>query len=119
MAEKEITLTLKKEWFDMIRSGKKKFEYRDIKDYWLKRICGSVFSADELYQTRLGKVIMPYGVDRIRFKNGYNADSPQFVIEWKELRVGYPIEGLCPPNTDLNKKVFCLVLGDIIDYCNT
>ena len=118
MAKNEITLTLKKEWFDMIRSGKKKFEYREIKDYWVKRLCGSVFNDGEL-PLRNVTLIMPYGVDRIRFKNGYNSDSPQFVIEWKELRIGYPIAGLCPPDTDLNKKVFCLVLGDIIDYCNT
>lgn len=34
---KTLTLSLKKKWFDMIKSGIKKEEYRDIGDYWFKR----------------------------------------------------------------------------------
>lgn len=38
---KILHLTLKKKWFDMIASGEKKEEYREIKPYWEKRfICG-------------------------------------------------------------------------------
>ena len=33
-----LHLTLKKYWFDMIKSGIKKEEYREIKDYWVKRL---------------------------------------------------------------------------------
>ena len=29
-----LHLTLKKKWFDMILSGEKKEEYREIKSYW-------------------------------------------------------------------------------------
>lgn len=32
-----LKLTLKKKWFDMIASGEKKEEYREIKPYWIKR----------------------------------------------------------------------------------
>ena len=33
----ELRLPLKKKWFDMIKSGEKKAEYREIKKYWLDR----------------------------------------------------------------------------------
>lgn len=40
MKEKNwITLHLKKKWFDMIWDGEKKEEYREIKPYWIKRLC--------------------------------------------------------------------------------
>lgn len=35
---KRLTLPLKKQWFDMIKSGEKKEEYRSISDYWRKRL---------------------------------------------------------------------------------
>lgn len=36
---KILHLTLKKKWFDMILSGEKKEEYRDTKEFWLRRLC--------------------------------------------------------------------------------
>lgn len=38
MKKKVLTLTVSKEWFDMIVAGEKKEEYREIKMYWLKRL---------------------------------------------------------------------------------
>ena len=35
---KTLTLFLKKKWFDMIASGEKTEEYREIKPYWEKRL---------------------------------------------------------------------------------
>ena len=32
-----LTLTIKRKWFNMILSGEKKEEYRDIKDYYKSR----------------------------------------------------------------------------------
>ena len=34
---KTLTLPLKKKWFDMIKSGEKKEEYREIKPYYISR----------------------------------------------------------------------------------
>lgn len=34
-----LKLTLSCKWYDMIESGIKKEEYREIKDYWVGRIC--------------------------------------------------------------------------------
>ena len=36
--KKVLTLTIDKQWFDMVVSGKKKEEYRIIKGYWAKRL---------------------------------------------------------------------------------
>lgn len=33
-----LTLNLKKEWFEKIKSGEKTHEYRVMSDYWVKRI---------------------------------------------------------------------------------
>jgi len=37
-ANKRRHLVLKHKWFEMIKSGKKREEYRRITSYWLKRI---------------------------------------------------------------------------------
>lgn len=59
-----LVLPIKKKWFDMIASGEKKEEYREIKPY---------------YATRLGKYFnFTYGiVKQIIFRNGYSHNSPQ------------------------------------------
>lgn len=65
---KILHMTLKKKWFDMILSGEKTEEYREIKPYWTKRLSKKY--------------------DIVRFRNGYNKDSPWFEIEFKNLETG-------------------------------
>lgn len=36
--KKVLTLTVSKQWFDMIAAGEKTEEYREIKGYWVKRL---------------------------------------------------------------------------------
>ena len=38
MKKKVLTLTVSKQWFDMIADGRKNEEYRTIKGYWVKRL---------------------------------------------------------------------------------
>lgn len=66
-----LTFPIKKKWFDMIKSGEKHEEYRDITDY---------------YDSRL----MKFRSDRIAvcFRNGYRADSPEIYCEVVPVR-GY------------------------------
>lgn len=40
---KTLHITLKKKWFDMILSGEKKEEYREIKEYWINRLIHDSF----------------------------------------------------------------------------
>lgn len=79
-----LTLPIKKKWFDMIKSGEKKEEYREIKPYWNKRFIKLMgvgiynpekntfypsFEKDE----RIGYEPKP---KYVLFRNGYGNDKP-------------------------------------------
>ena len=76
-----LHLTLKKYWFDMIKSGVKKEEYREIKDYWIKRF------KDMSLEPHF-KLFKSFSV--IEFKNGYAKDAPTMRVEFKGIRIGKP-----------------------------
>ncbi len=98
----------------MILSGEKKEEYREIKPYWIRRLVGNhqhYQNGEILYR---GNYLMPFGIDRIRFRNGYSKNSKEFIIEWKSLEVKCPKKEWCPEYTDLTKFVFVLNLGKIL-----
>lgn len=67
-----LTLPIKKKWFDMIKSGEKLEEYREIKPYWTKRFYKS------LYDLELGNstYTIYYARGTIILKNGYSKNSP-------------------------------------------
>ncbi len=106
---KTLHLNLKRKWFDMILSGEKREEYRDITDYWARRLiavrdpCGMEFNVwDEMVtdlrdpQKRHNSAnelcayfdveLKPYTT--ITFSNGYAKNRPQFVIELERICVG-------------------------------
>ena len=68
-----LRMTLKRKWYDMISSGEKTEEYREIKPYWTKRF------KDFL-------VKKPF--DYIIFKNGYNSNSPEMKVELLDIQFG-------------------------------
>lgn len=70
---KALVLQIKKKWFDMILSGEKKEEYREIKPYYQSRF-SHIFSMVP-YSNGI-----PDGPDahRIRFRNGYGRSCPEF-----------------------------------------
>lgn len=37
-----LIFTLKKEWYEKIKNGKKTIEYREVKDYWSKRLYSTI-----------------------------------------------------------------------------
>ncbi len=59
-----MTFTINKKWFDLILSGEKKEEYREIKPF---------------YNSRL-KLFLNKKNIKIRLKNGYKKDSPYIDI---------------------------------------
>jgi len=71
---KKLHLTLHKKWFDEIKSGIKKEEYRDLKPYWITRL----FDKDGT----------PKKLDVIEFRNGYNKNAPKMIIEFLGLKKG-------------------------------
>jgi hypothetical protein len=68
-----LILPIKKKWFDMILSGKKKEEYREIKPYYKSRFA-------KIFEMHPYSYI-PTGLDthKIIFRNGYRSDSPSFI----------------------------------------
>lgn len=93
-----LHLTLTKEWFDLIRSGGKKIEYRMVKKYWIDRLCNN------------GNYIDPKDFDIIHFVNGYGNLRPWFEIEYKSMFITrHDAEG----HVDLKgEKHFAIRLGN-------
>lgn len=70
-----LTLPIKKKWFDMIKSGEKKEEYREIKPYWTKRLLTTDMDIDlERLKDQLRKE-NSYLNKTVIFRNGYRKDS--------------------------------------------
>lgn len=102
---KVLHLTLKKKWFDMIDSGEKKEEYRDIKPHWIKRLTDSFTTDDNMYSF----LFQPKEFDTIEFRNGYAKDAKKLRFEFGILaiRKGRPEWGAEP-----GKKYFVIKLGE-------
>jgi len=64
-----LILPIKKKWYDMILSGIKKEEYREIKPYYQKRF-------ETVWQTPLTDNLPD---KEIMFRNGYSSSSPSFI----------------------------------------
>ena len=95
-----LTLPIKKKWFDMILSGEKKEEYREIKPYYTTRF-------QHLWQ---GSLIGGKAERKITFRNGYSSNSPSFVASCTmHVGTGNPEWGAEP-----NKKYYVLKILEVI-----
>jgi len=95
-----LTLPIKKKWFDMIRSGEKKEEYRCIKDYYGTRF-RNVFG----YPAYWGE---PH---KIRLRNGYSSKSPSIIVTCTLSKTkGKPEWGAEP-----GKRYFVLTILEVED----
>lgn len=96
MKKKVLTLTVSKQWFDMIADGRKDEEYREIKPYWIKRLTTNCEVAyDVAEETYCGEVLYrPY--THVLFINGYRKNSPRIEKEIESITIGKPEKGLCP-----------------------
>ena len=116
MKKKILTLTVSKEWFDMIVAGKKTEEYRIIKGYWAKRLLLLRSELEEPFKkmskdcaenwdsisVEMAKYCLnsPYykvvPFTHMLFINGYRKDSPRIEKEIESITIGKPKKGLCP-----------------------
>lgn len=105
-----LPLTLKKQWFEMIRSGIKLEEYREIKPYWESRFIDSKKQA--ILDATTADEVAWKEFTHIRFTHGYAKNAPTFLIEFYgfDIGYGYPFWGGMSGN-----EVFILKLGKIID----
>lgn len=83
---KVLYLTLKRVHFNKILKKEKVEEYREIKQYWAKRLLGKHYT-------------------HIQFRNGYQSDSPTILIQYLGLGINKHYE---------EKLCFTLRLGKII-----
>ena len=94
-----LHLTLKKKWFDLIAAGEKKFEYREDKPYWQKRL--------------LNDDDTPKHFDIIRFKNGYG-DVQTMDVEYNSISFTGP-EWWLPSNGEvLTGDTIVIWLGKVL-----
>jgi len=84
-----LDLVLKHQWYDMIDSGEKREEYRDITPYWRKRI-------------QSGK-----RYTHVRFHRGYTAKT--MVFRYDGLRIG---RGNTQWGAPADRDVFIISLGE-------
>lgn len=89
---KIVTMPIHKKWFNLILSGDKKEEYREIKEYWRKRLLHDKTT-------------------HLRLVNGYGANAPYLLIEVKNIKTGTGKEewGAVP-----GEQYYVLELGEII-----
>jgi hypothetical protein len=110
-----LHLTLKKKWFDMILSGIKKEEYRELNSYWGNRLTKLInFQYIEGMEDLFKDNRMFFKqFDYIHFYNGGSPclKYPNFLIESKGIDIGTAV----PEWSDnLKGKTFRLKLGAIL-----
>lgn len=107
----------------MIQSGEKLEEYREIKDYWIKRLAAckgnNSYEKTGFYCKKAlciscikrGNGFHEKQFDAIRFTNGYGKSRPSFLIECKEIVIG---PGKTPWGAEEGEIYIILKLGKII-----
>jgi hypothetical protein len=107
--KRTLHLILKKEWFDMILSGEKKEEYRNITPHWESRFIDSHLQTQ--LDTEPGMQVAWKEFDTVTFSNGYTKARRQMIVNLKDITFGYgnPEWGATP-----KKQYFVLTLGKII-----
>ena len=117
---KTLKLTLKKQWFDMILFGQKTEEYREVKDYWVNRLCikypkNVIAVGSQLTHKHSGQQFDVDKFDLIEFTNGYNKKSPQVTLESKGIEIGI---GKTEWGAIENETYFIIKLGSEVSRKN-
>lgn len=108
--KKVLTLAVSKEWFDMIVSGEKNEEYREIKPYWVARLLqnnSNIVDVRNLASALAGRTdllkkyidaqrIVSKQYTHVLFINGYRKNSPRIEKEIESITIGKPKKGFCP-----------------------
>lgn len=111
--KKVLTLTISKEWYELIVAGEKNEEYREIKPYWASRLVNQnsesgMVGFDEFggYTAVIGEPeYKPF--THVLFINGYRKDSPRIEKEIESIAIGKPKKGMCPEKW-LNTEFFII-----------
>lgn len=101
-----LKLTLKKKWFDMILSGEKKEEYRELKKHWEQRLEDNRF-VPFVYRFK--------EYDAVEFTNGYGKDKPRMLVECIRIDIDDPRPEWYGENP---KPCYVIFLGKILETHN-
>ncbi len=96
-----LKLTIKKEYFDLIKIGKKTEEYRENKTYWQSRL---------LYRIA-PFVIREKKFKYIEFRNGYSKNAETIIAECKGISLGKPKQH---GSILFKDEVFIISIGEIV-----
>jgi hypothetical protein len=96
-----LDLPLKGQWYDMIETGPKDEEYREIKPYWNKRLIG----------TNPGRIFKPYAY--VRFRYGYTKRTMMYRITDISINYGKPEWG-----APIGKLVYIIKFDKSVVYSN-
>ena len=111
--KKVLTLTVSKQWFDMIVACEKTEEYREIKPYWASRLVNQQAESGDVLFDEFGGYCLVVGkpeykpFTHVLFINGYRKDSPRIEKEIESITIGNPKKGLCPDKW-LDKEFFVI-----------
>lgn len=121
---KTLDLVLKKKWYDMIASGEKTEEYREIKPYWISRFCykaspsfpipwvSMVINAQNpvyLWEALKMRTMVLRGFTHVTFHLGYAKDRPSMTFAIKEIVID---EGKEEWGALFGKTYFVIKLGE-------
>lgn len=92
-----LIFPLKKEWYKKIKNGEKKIEYREVKDYWTKRIFGhNPFTGEYTFYPfcyfRCGytRDLIEASIIKVEIINGKDTDlhidKPVYAIHLKDIK---------------------------------
>lgn len=85
---KILYLTLKKQWFDLIAGKIKKEEYRELKEFWIRRLFEQTTEADAKFVDKNGVCYKPKEFDFIVFVHGYRKNAPRVKVRFSEINTG-------------------------------
>lgn len=106
-----LHLVLKRRWWNMIASGEKTEEYRDIKDFYINRMCkNNGGNSQSVKQGERG--LIQY--EEVCFQLGFTKRSMTFKI--KEISIGY---GRPEWGAEPNKEYFVIHIGEKINGSTT
>lgn len=122
---KTLDLVVKHKWYDMIASGEKREEYREIKPYWEKRLVdyNGIREYYRKYREELAvkRLLFPHrpvieniggaftrGFTHVRFHRGYTSTTMLFEIKSMHIGIGNPAWG-AP-----EEEVFIIKFGERI-----
>lgn len=117
-----LRLTLTKKWFDMIASGEKKEEYREIKQYWSSRLLWHEYREVTCINSLKDQIefasedIFSSGVFRknfefVEFKNGYHKNARTMIVELLGITYG---EAKSEWSDNWQGDVYIIKLGKVL-----